>query len=118
LGLYWDKQRYQRHKGKRLVSDSEKTKEQVQKTSSKRRRHSSPAESLAPYDWRVETARSMARMSGETKSDSRESDAKDFKTASQELHFENQASAAKRRSKEPNKEWMKPVEAPVAAIPG
>src|SRR5260370_4844608 len=56
----------------------------------------------------------MARMIRENEKRFQEAMAKDFKTASQEVIFETQASAGETEvQKSQLKEWMKPVEAPV-----
>src|SRR6202050_4527590 len=66
------------------------------------------------YDWRVEQLDRMARMIRENEKRFQEAMAKDFKTASQEVIFETQASAGETQvQKSQLKEWMKPVEAPV-----
>ena len=51
------------------------------------------------YEWRVEQLDRMARMIRENEKRFQEAMAKDFKTASQEVIFETQASAARRRSR-------------------
>src|SRR5260370_34590900 len=67
-----------------------------------------------PYEWRVEQLDRMARMIRENEQRFQEAMAKDFKTASQEVIFETQASAGETEvQKSQLKEWMKPVEAPV-----
>ena len=66
------------------------------------------------YEWRVEQLDRMARMIRENEKRFQEAMAKDFKTASQEVIFETQASAGETEvQKSQLKEWMKPVEAPV-----
>jgi aldehyde dehydrogenase (NAD+) len=66
------------------------------------------------YEWRVEQLDRMARMIRENEKRFQEAMAKDFKTASQEVIFETQASAGESEvQKSQLKEWMKPVEAPV-----
>ena len=66
------------------------------------------------YEWRVEQLDRMARMIRENEKRFQEGMAKDFKTASQEVIFETQASAGESEvQKSQLKEWMKPVEAPV-----
>jgi aldehyde dehydrogenase (NAD+) len=66
------------------------------------------------YEWRVEQIDRMARMIRENEKRFQEAMAKDFKTASQEVIFETQASAGESEvQKSQLKEWMKPVEAPV-----
>src|SRR5271167_513104 len=66
------------------------------------------------YEWRVEQLDRMARMIRENEKRFQEAIAKDFKTASQEVIFETQASAGETEvQKSQLKEWMKPVEAPV-----
>jgi aldehyde dehydrogenase (NAD+) len=66
------------------------------------------------YEWRVEQLDRMARMIRENERPFQEGMAKDFKTASQEVIFETQASAGESEvQKSQLKEWMKPVEAPV-----
>src|SRR5258706_1028323 len=66
------------------------------------------------YEWRVEQLDRMARMISENEKRFQEAMAKDFKTASQEVIVETQASAAETEfEKSQLKEWMKPVEAPV-----
>src|SRR5271163_3118994 len=66
------------------------------------------------YEWRVEQLDRMARMIRENEQRFQEGMAKDFKTASQEVIFETQASAGEAEvQKSQLKEWMKPVEAPV-----
>src|SRR6202046_4818986 len=66
------------------------------------------------YEWRVEQLDRMARMIRENERRVQEAMAKDFKTASQEVIFETQASAGESEvQKSQLKEWMKPVEAPV-----
>jgi aldehyde dehydrogenase (NAD+) len=66
------------------------------------------------YEWRVEQLDRMARMIRENEKRFQEAMAKDFKTASQEVIFETQASAGESEvQKSRLKEWMKPVEAPV-----
>jgi aldehyde dehydrogenase (NAD+) len=66
------------------------------------------------YEWRVEQLDRMARMIRENEERFQEGMAKDFKTASQEVIFETQASAGESEvQKSQLKEWMKPVEAPV-----
>jgi len=66
------------------------------------------------YEWRVEQLDRMARMIRENEKRFQEAMAKDFKTASQEVIFETQASAGETEvQKNQLKEWMKPVEAPV-----
>ena len=66
------------------------------------------------YEWRVEQLDRMARMIRENEKRVQEGMAKDFKTASQEVIFETQASAGESEvQKSQLKEWMKPVEAPV-----
>ena len=66
------------------------------------------------YEWRVEQLDRMARMIRENEERFQEAMAKDFKTASQEVIFETQASAGESEvQKSQLKEWMKPVEAPV-----
>jgi aldehyde dehydrogenase (NAD+) len=66
------------------------------------------------YEWRVEQLDRMVRMIRENEKRFQEAMAKDFKTASQEVIFETQASAGESEvQKSQLKEWMKPVEAPV-----
>jgi aldehyde dehydrogenase (NAD+) len=66
------------------------------------------------YEWRVEQLDRMALMIRENEKRFQEAMAKDFKTASQEVIFETQASAGESEvQKSQLKEWMKPVEAPV-----
>src|SRR6202522_3072005 len=66
------------------------------------------------YEWRVEQLDRMARMIRENEVRFQEAMAKDFKTASQEVIFETQASAGESEvQKMQLKDWMKPVEAPV-----
>src|SRR3984893_2521105 len=66
------------------------------------------------YEWRVEQLDRMARMIRANEKRFQEAMAKDFKTASQEVIFETQASAGETEvQKSQLKEWMKPVEAPV-----
>src|ERR1700735_4411396 len=66
------------------------------------------------HEWRVEQLDRMARMIRENEKRFQEAMAKDFKTASQEVIFETQASAGETEvQKSQMKEWMKPVEAPV-----
>jgi aldehyde dehydrogenase (NAD+) len=66
------------------------------------------------YEWRVEQLDCMSRMIRENEKRFQEAMAKDFKTASQEVIFETQASAGETEvQKSQLKEWMKPVEAPV-----
>ncbi len=66
------------------------------------------------YEWRVEQLDRMARMIRENEKRFQEAMAKDFKTASQEVIFETQASAGETEvQKSQLKVWMKPVEAPV-----
>src|SRR6202046_1476180 len=66
------------------------------------------------YEWRVDQLDRMARMIRENEKRVQEAMAKDFKTASQEVIFETQASAGESEvQKSQLKEWMKPVEAPV-----
>src|SRR6266404_5112410 len=66
------------------------------------------------YEWRVEQLDRMARMIRENEKRFQEAMAQDFKTASQEVIFETQASAGETEvQKSQLKEWMKPVEAPV-----
>jgi aldehyde dehydrogenase (NAD+) len=66
------------------------------------------------YEWRVEQLDRMAGMIRENEKRFQEGMAKDFKTASQEVIFETQASAGESEvQKSQLKEWMKPVEAPV-----
>src|ERR1700684_630081 len=65
------------------------------------------------YEWRVEQRDRMARMIRENEKRFQEAMAKDFKTASQEVIFETQASAGKTEvQKSELKEGMKPIEAP------
>jgi acyl-CoA reductase-like NAD-dependent aldehyde dehydrogenase len=62
------------------------------------------------YEWRVEQLDRMARMIRENEKRFQEAMAKDFKTASQEVIFETQASAGETEvQKSQLKEWMKPV---------
>jgi aldehyde dehydrogenase (NAD+) len=66
------------------------------------------------YEWRVEQLDRMARMIRKNEKRFQEAMARDFKTASQEVIFETQASAGESDvQKSQLKEWMKPVEAPV-----
>ena len=66
------------------------------------------------YEWRVDQLDRMARMIRENEKRIQEAMAKDFKTASQEVIFETQASAGESEvQKSQLKEWTKPVEAPV-----
>jgi aldehyde dehydrogenase (NAD+) len=66
------------------------------------------------YEWRVEQLDRMARIIRENEKRFQEAMTKDFKTASQEVIFETQASAGESEvQKSQLKEWMKPVEAPV-----
>src|SRR6266404_6478614 len=66
------------------------------------------------YEWRVDQLDRMARMIRENEKRFQKAMAKDFKTASQEVIFETQASAGETEvQKSQLKEWMKPVEAPV-----
>jgi aldehyde dehydrogenase (NAD+) len=66
------------------------------------------------YEWRMDQLDRMARMIRENERRFQEAMAKDFKTASQEVIFETQASAGETEvQKSQLKEWMKPVEAPV-----
>jgi aldehyde dehydrogenase (NAD+) len=66
------------------------------------------------YEWRVEQLDRMARMIRENEKRFQVGMAKDFKTASQEVIFETQASAGESEvQKSQLKEWMTPVEAPV-----
>src|ERR1700676_1822777 len=66
-----------------------------------------------PYEWRVEQLGRMARMIRENEKRFQEAMAKDFKTPSQEVIFETQASAGESEvQKSQLKEGMKPVEAP------
>ena len=66
------------------------------------------------YEWRIDQLDRMARMIRENEKRFQEAMAKDFKTASQEVIFETQASAGETEvQKSQLKEWMKPVEAPV-----
>src|SRR5271167_4284701 len=66
------------------------------------------------YEWRVEQLDRMARMIRENEKRFQEAMAKDFKTASQEVIFETQASAGETEvQKSQLKGWMAPVEAPI-----
>src|SRR5271156_7071255 len=66
------------------------------------------------YEWRVEQLDRMARMIRENEMRFQGAMAKDFKTASQEVIFETQASAGEAEVQQSQlKEWMQPVEAPV-----
>src|SRR5712672_2508064 len=66
------------------------------------------------YEWRAEQLDRMARMIRENGKRFQEAMAKDFKTASQAVIFETQASAGDTEvQKSQLKEWMKPVEATV-----
>jgi hypothetical protein len=71
------------------------------------------------YEWRVDQLDRMARMIRGHEERFQKAMAKDFKTASQEYIFETAASAGETEvQKSQLKEWMKPVEAPGAALPG
>src|SRR5258707_4824378 len=66
------------------------------------------------FEWRVEQLDRMARMIRENEKHFQEAMAKDFKTASQEVIFETQASAGETEvQKSQLQEWMKPVEATI-----
>jgi aldehyde dehydrogenase (NAD+) len=66
------------------------------------------------YEWRVDQLDRMARMIRENEKRFQDAMARDFKTASQEVIFETQASAGETAvQKSQLKEWMKPVEAPI-----
>src|SRR5271156_4577737 len=66
------------------------------------------------YEWRVDQLDRMARLIRENEKRLQEAMAKDFKTASQEVIFETQASAGESEvQKMQLKDWMKPVEAAV-----
>jgi len=83
-----------------------------------RKMRSSPQESTRTYEWRVDQLERMARMIRENEQRFQEAMAKDFKTASQEVIFETQASAGEAEvQKSQLKEWMKPVEAARAPLP-
>ena len=77
------------------------------------------------YEWRVEQLDRMARMIRENEKRFQEAMAKDFKTASQEVIFETQASAGETEvQKSQLREWMKqskhpcPVSSPKLATRG
>lgn len=66
------------------------------------------------YEWRVDQLDRMARMIRENEARFQEAMAADFKTASQEVIFETQASAGESEvQKMQLQDWMKPVAAPV-----
>src|SRR6202167_5072236 len=66
------------------------------------------------YEWRADQLDRMARMIRENEERFQGAMARDFKTASQEVIFETQASAGESEvQKMQLKDWMKPVEAPV-----
>src|SRR6202167_2517628 len=66
------------------------------------------------YEWRADQLDRMARMIRENEERFQGAMARDFKTASQEVIFETQASAGESEvQKIQLKDWMKPVEAPV-----
>src|SRR5580693_3857242 len=69
------------------------------------------------YEWRVEQLDRMARMINENEQRFQGAMAQDFKTPSQEHIFETAASAGETEAqKSQQREWMKPVEAPVPSF--